>query len=140
MRSLETIQKEIKETRERLHELYVEKQEAASQDINIDKTKLYKFHDADDPDIKYIGKVYDYFMDSDGEYIFNITGVQHSFSEYRDSCWSSFDAKYALYIQPDKLDEFLKGFEEISEEEFANSILEWQFETSKQLMYWLKQD
>lgn len=136
MRSLEEIKNDIEKTREQLRSLYNEERDAVTQEVNIDKKKLYKFHDADDPDIKYMGKVYDYFI-SEGEYIFNVTGVQHCFSEYRDSCWSGFDAKFVICVRPEKLDSFLKDFEELTEEEYAKNIFNWQIETVTQLNHWL---
>lgn len=136
MRTLEEIENDIEQTLEHLHTLYNEKQKSLTRDININKNKYYVFTNPDDNDIKYIGKVYNYFV-SNGEYIFNVTGIQYCFSKYRDSCWSGFDGLYQITVRPEKLDNFLDNFTEITKEEFDNKVNDWCRNVKKWISYWL---
>lgn len=140
MRNLEEIRTDIEKTREQLRDLYKEERDATRKRIDLDTSKLYIFKDPEDNDIEYCGKIYDYWFYSDGEYIFDTTGLQRCFCDIRDSCWSSFDGKYQIMVRPEKLDEFLRNIREITEEEFSNYILEWQLETNKWLTYWINTD
>lgn len=141
MRKLEEIERDIRETRDKLHKLYEEQRQLAVKDISIDVNKLYTFRDPADSDVVYFGKIYDYWVDlSDGEYMFNVTGFQKCHSEYRDSCWSSFDAKYQLSIRPDRLKDFMDTFVELTPEQFENEFTTWLEETKKWLDYWLSDE
>lgn len=142
MRTLDDIKNDIESTRERLHELYAEEQRVATKDIKLDDTKYYMFHDPDDDEITYYGKIYHYWMTRDGEYIFHVTGIQENITEISDSCWASFDACYQISVRSNKLDNFIKNIHEITEDEFEHRLFNWFHSIQKSLKYWfnLKDD
>lgn len=125
MRTLEEIEKDIDKTRKQLQKLYDEKQKSLTCNINIDKDKYYMFYDPDDKDIMYTGKVFNYWHSSECEYQFEVMGIQECLSELRDSCWAGFDAMYVISVRPEKLDNFLDNFTEITKEEFDNKVNDW---------------
>lgn len=137
MRNLEEIEKDIDKTRKQLRELYDEQKQALTRDINIDKNKYYMFYDPDDKDIMYTGKVYNYWKNSQGEYQFEVTGIQECLSDIQDGCWAGFDAMYVIAIRPEKLDNFLDNFTEITKEEFDNKVNDWCRNVKKWISYWL---
>lgn len=137
MRNLEEIEKDIDKTRKQLRELYDEQKQALTLDINIDKNKYYMFYDPDDKDIMYTGKVYNYWKNSQGEYQFEVTGIQECLSDIQDGCWAGFDAMYVIAIRPEKLDNFLDNFTEITKEEFDNKVNDWCRNVKKWISYWL---
>ena len=137
MRKLEEIEKDIDETRKQLRELYDEQKQVLTRDININKDKYYMFYDPDDKDIMYTGKVFDYWKNSQGEYQFVVTGIQECLSDIQDSCWSGFDAMYMISVRPEKLDNFLDNFTEITKEEFDNKVNDWYKNVKKWISYWL---
>ena len=137
MRTLEEIEKDIEQTREHLHALYEEQQKSLTRDISIDKDKYYMFYDPDDKDIMYTGKVFNYWKNSQGEYQFEVTGIQECLSDIMDSCWAGFDAMYVISVRPDKLDKFLDNFTEITKEEFDKKVSNWCKNVKKWIKYWL---
>ena len=137
MRKLEEIEKDIDKTRKQLRELYDEQKQALERDINIDKDKYYMFYDPDDNDIMYIGKVYNYWKNSQGEYQFEVTGIQECLSDIQDSCWAGFDAMYVIAVRPEKLDNFLDNFTEITKEGFDKIVNDLCRNIKKWISYWL---
>ena len=123
MRTLEEIEKDIEQTREQLRELYDEQKQALTRDINIDKGKYYMFYDPDDKYIIYVGKLFNYWRNNEGEYQFVVTGIQECLSDILDGCWAGFDAMYVISVRPEKLDNFLDNFTEITKDEFDNKRL-----------------
>lgn len=137
MRNLEEIEKDIDKTRKQLRELYDEQKQALTRDINIDKDKYYMFYDPDDKYIKYIGKVYNYWKTSQGEYQFEVTGIQECLSDIQDGCWAGFDAMYVISVRPENIDNFLDNFSEITKEEFDNKVNDLCRNIKKWISYWL---
>lgn len=137
MRNLEEIEKDIEQARKQLRELYDEKNQTLTRDINIDKDKYYMFYDPDDKYIKYIGKVFNYWKNSQGEYQFEVTGIQECLSDIRDGCWTGFDAMYVIYVRSENLDNFLDNFTEITKEEFDKKVSNWYKNVKKWISYWL---
>lgn len=137
MRTFEEIEKDIEQIRKQLRELYAEQKQALERDVNIDKDKYYMFYDPDDKDIMYTGKVYNYWKNSQGEYQFEVTGIQECLSDIQDGCWAGFDAMYVIVVRPEKLDNFLDNFTEITKEEFDNKVNDWYRNVMKWISYWL---
>lgn len=137
MRTLEEIENDIDKTRKQLHALYEEQQKSLTRDININKDKYYMFYDPDDKDIMYTGKVFNYWHNSECEYQFEVTGIQECLSDIQDSCWSGFDAMYVISVRPEKLDNFLNNFTEITKEEFDKKVKNWYKNVKKWIKYWL---
>ena len=136
MRTLEEIEKDIEKTRKHLRELYDEHNLALERDVNIDKSKYYTFHSPDDKDIVYTGKVFNYWKNSQGEYQFEVTGSQECWSDILDSCWAGFDAMYIIYVRPEKLDNFLNDFTEITKEEYNKKVSDLFVNIKKWSNYW----
>ena len=137
MRTLEEIEKDIDKTRKQLHALYEEQQKSLTRDVNINKDKYYMFYDPDDKDIMYTGKVFNYWHNSECEYQFEVTGIQECLSDIQDSCWSGFDAMYVISVRPEKLDNFLDNFTEITKEEFDKKVKKWCKNVKKWISFWL---
>ena len=137
MRTLEEIEKDIEQTREQLRELYDEQKQALTRDINIDKGKYYMFYDPDDKYIIYVGKLFNYWRNNEGEYQFVVTGIQECLSDILDGCWAGFDAMYVISVRPEKLDNFLDNFTEITKDEFDNKVNDWCSNVKKWISYWI---
>lgn len=137
MRTLEEIEKDIDKTRKHLRELYDEHNQMLEREVNIDKNKYYTFHSPDDEDIMYTGKVFNYWKTSKGEYQFEVTGIQECLIDIRDSCWAGFDAMYIISVCPEKLDNFLNNFTEITREEFDKKVNDLFVNIKKWSYYWL---
>ena len=140
MRTLEEIEKEIDKTRKHLRELYDEHNLALERDVNIDKNKYYMFHSPDDKDIVYTGKVFNYWKNSQGEYQFEVTGIQECLIDIQDSCWAGFDAMYIIYVRPEKLDNFLNNFTEITKEEYNKKVSDLFVNIKKWSNYWTEDE
>lgn len=138
MRTSHEIEHDIEKTRERLQELYAEQREFNSKNIKLCTNKFYLFKDPDDESVEYCGKLIEYgYNKYDDEYWFNVTGVQRCLSEYRDSCWSSFDAMYYIYVRSDKLKSFIDNFVEITREAFYKKVDALVVDTVKYIKYYI---
>lgn len=137
MRKLEEIEKDIEQASEHLHALYEEHLKSFTQDIIIDKTKYYIFYDPDDEDIMYTAKVFNYWRNNEGKYQFLVTGIQECLSDMRDSCYIGFDAMYSISVCPEKLNNFLNNFTEITKEEFDNKVDDLYISIKKWIKYWI---
>ena len=137
MRTIKEIEKEIEKTRKHLRELYDEHNLALERDVNIDKSKYYTFHSPDDKDIVYTGKVQNYWKNSKGEYLFDVTGIHECFSDILDSCWAGFDAMYQISVSHELLDNFLNDFTEIKREEYDKKVNDLCVKINKWSNYWL---
>ena len=140
MRTLKEIEKDIEKTRKQLRELYDEHNLALERDVNIDKNKYYTFHSPDDKDIVYTGKVFNYWKNSQGEYQFEVTGIQECLIDIQDSCWAGFDAMYLIYVRPEKLDNFLNSFTEITREKYNKKVSDLFVNIKKWSNYWTEDE
>lgn len=140
MRTLKEIEKDIEKTRKHLRELYDEHNLALERDVNIDKNKYYTFHSPDDKDIVYTGKVFNYCKNSKGEYQFEVTGIQECLIDIQDFCWAGFDAMYIISVCPEKLDNFLNNFMEITKEEFDKKVNDLCVNMKKWINYWTENE
>ena len=138
MRTLEEIEKDIDKTRKHLRELYDEHNQMLEREVNIDKNKYYTFHSPDDKDNVYTGKVFNYWKNSQGEYQFEVTGIEECFSDIQDSCWAGFDAMHIIVVYNGQLDNFLNGFTEITKEEFDKKVNDVCVNMKKWINYWIE--
>ena len=95
------------------------------------------FYDPDDEDIMYTAKIFNYWRNDEGKYQFLATGIQECLSVMRASCYTGFDAMYSISVRPEKLNNFLNNFTEITREEFDNKVNDWCKNVKKWISYWI---
>lgn len=130
MRNIDDINKDIENCRNRLHNLYVERDELNMSKIDpqkYDKHKLYKFRfpvfDGMWDSEEFVGVIKNiFFSNSEQKYLVEFCGLQnnltHDYQEFIDNQWASFDADIQREVREDMIEKFIDGLQEISYDEF----------------------
>lgn len=134
---LEKTREDIAKLRAQLNELVAKEQKLSQKEINIDKTKFYKFMDPQDDTIEYCGVIYDFYK-SDKYVVINLCGLQKNLTGIIDSCWSGFDSCYQLYVLDHYIDDFVNSLVVLSNEEFKEYCNKFCSETMESLKMWLE--